>query len=392
MFDQHGAPIADKAIIALCARVAAATPGAVLGRTDYSAFAVLQSKVRTFDDPTRLAHRLILAATEPLLIDGIDLTRSVSIGIAVAPDDGTAGDTLLRRAETACERAKQDERNSVCFFDHEMDAHVQKRARIEQELRVAIPRNDVILHYQPIFSLVDERVIGFEALARWRSPKLGWVPPNVFVSIAEECGLMHELGTQLLRRACREAKAWPAGLTLAFNVSPRQSRDRALGLRILSVLDETGFDPRRLQVEISDRAVLEDGDAVRQGTEELARAGVQLALSGFGSGYATVSQLLQLRLDKIKIARSIVHRLGKDAESEVIVRGMMGMASSLGLGITAEGIETSEQLAKLTAAGCTEGQGFLFGKAVPPGDVQTVLRRVRRLNRNARPPVAPVRA
>ena len=208
---------------------------------------------------------------------------------------------------------------------------------------------------------------------------------NVFVAIAEECGLMHELGTQLLRRACREAKAWPEELTLAFNVSPRQSRDRALGLWILSVLDESGFDPRRLQIEISDRAVLEDSDAVRQGTEELGRAGVQLALSGFGTGYATVSQLLQLRLDKIKIDRSFVHRLGKDAESSVIVRGMIALAGSLGLGVTAEGIETSEQLAKLTAAGCTEGQGFLFGKAVPPSDIATILRRTRRLQRGPRP-------
>jgi diguanylate cyclase (GGDEF)-like protein len=381
----HGSNTADKVLVEFATRLSAtADAGNVVGRIDNDVFAVVQAKVHSLDDPTRLARRLIVAAGEPFQLDGAAITLTLSVGIAVGPDDATTADALMRRAELALGRAKAEGRNCVRFFEPEMDSRLRERARIEQELRAAMASQSIILHYQPIMSLEDERIVAFEALARWRSPKLGWVQPLQFISVAEECGLMHELGNQLLRRACRDALLWPSGLTLAFNISPHQARDRALGLRVLSALDETGFDPRRLQLEISDAALMESIDVVRGALDELRRQGVQLALGGFGTGYANVSQLLELRFDKIKISRSIVQRLGKDDHSVIVVRGMVALAGALGLGITAEGIETREQLAKLKAAGCLEGQGFLFGKAAPPADIPTLLRRARRVQRGAR--------
>jgi diguanylate cyclase (GGDEF)-like protein len=380
--DMHGSKVADKVLMELAARLSAdVDSGSTVGRIDSDVFAVLQTNVRSLDDPTRLARRLIVALGAPLLVDGLTLTLTFSVGIAVGPDDARDGDALLRRAELALGRAKSEGRNCVRFFEPEMDSHLHKRAQVEQELRAAMASAAIVLHYQPILSLADDRVVAFEALARWKSPKLGWVEPGLFISVAEECGLMHELGNQLLRRACRDAKAWPAGVVLAFNVSPHQARDRALGLRILSILDESGFDPRKLQLEFNDLALMENVDAVRRGVEELRRAGVQLALGGFGTGYASVSQLLQLRFDKIKVSREIVQRLGKDADGAVVVRGMVALGEALGLGIAAEGIETAQQLAKLKAAGCLEGQGFLFGKALPPAEIPGLLRRTRRARR-----------
>jgi diguanylate cyclase (GGDEF)-like protein len=384
--EMHGAWTADKLLIEFAQRIAAETDRSMLGRIDNDVFALVVPDVRSLDDPTRLARRLMVAIGEPFRAEKVSVSLTMCIGVAVGPDDASTGEKLLHRAELGLREAKADGRNCVRFFEPEMDTHLQERAQVEQELRAAITSSAIILHYQPIFSLDDEQVIGFEALARWRSAKLGWVSPQLFVSIAEECGLMRELGDQLLRRACREAMLWPPGVSLAFNLSPTQSRDRALGLRVLSIADEAGFDPRRLQLEVSDRAVLEDSEAVRRGIEELRRGGVQVALGGFGTGYATLEQLLQLRLDKIKIGRSIVQRVGKDADSAVIVRGMVALAEALSLRITAEGIETRDQLAKLKTAGCPEGQGYLLGKPMPPGEIPTLLRRTRRVRRNGPQP------
>ena len=377
--DRHGARTADNVLSDFAARIsAAAGAGTVMGRMGGDVFAILQSDGRSLDDPTRLARRLMVAAGEPSRVDGVTVTLGICIGIAVAPDDGSFGDVLLRRAELALRRAKAEGRASVRFFEPEMDEHLQKQARVEEELRSAIGTAAIAVHYQPIVSLADNHIVAFEALARWKSPKLGWVQPGLFIPVAEECGLMHELGSHLLRRACRDALTWPADVVLAFNVSPSQSRDRALALRILSILDETGLPPCRLQLEISDRALIDSIEIVRQGAEELRCAGVQLVLGGFGTGYATVSQLLQLRFDKIKISRGIVQRLGKDADSVVVARAMVVLAEGLGLGITAECVETWAQVAKLKEAGCPEGQGFLFGKAVPPSEIPMLLRGARR--------------
>jgi EAL domain-containing protein (putative c-di-GMP-specific phosphodiesterase class I) len=270
-------------------------------------------------------------------------------------------------------RAKAEGRSCIRFFEPEMDAHIERRVAMESELRAAVAAKIIIPYYQPVVDLKSNRVVGFEALARWQSDRLGWIAPDLFITVAEEIGIIGELGDQLLRQACLDARAWPPDLTLAFNISAIQLRDPTCGLRILATLAETGLSPRRLELEITETALVDNIQVALDVTTQLRQAGVRIALDDFGTGYATLSQLLSLKLDRIKIDRSFVDRLGKDKESTTIVRAVLGLANGFELETTAEGIENDEQLAALNADGCLQGQGYLFSKAVPASEVQSLL-------------------
>jgi EAL domain-containing protein (putative c-di-GMP-specific phosphodiesterase class I) len=254
-----------------------------------------------------------------------------------------------------------------------MDTHVERRIQIERELRSAISSDIIVPHYQPLVSLDGNRIIGFEALARWESKSLGNIPPDVFIPIAEETGLISSLSANLFRRACLDANTWPETFVLAFNASPVSLRDPTVGLRILSILAQTGFSPRRLEIELTESALVENIGVAQNVIDELRAAGVRIALDDFGTGYATLSQLLSFHLDKIKIDRSFVSRLDETDDGQVIVRAILGLAKGFGLTTTAEGVENVEQLAYLKANGCTEGQGYLFSKAVPAADIPALL-------------------
>jgi diguanylate cyclase (GGDEF)-like protein len=374
--DTHGHAVGDKALTEFAGRVSVILRAdSVLARLGGDEFAIIMPKIDSLDEPTNLARRIAAAVAEPFVIGDASAEFGVGVGIAVAPDDGTDPDELLRRADRALYRAKAAGRSSVRFFEPEMDAHVERRIRIERELRSAIASNHIVPHYQPLVSLDGNRIIGFEALARWESEPLGYMAPDVFIPIAEETGLINVLGDQLLRRACLDANAWPADFVLAFNVSPIQLRDPAIGLRILSILGQTGFSPRRLEIEITESALVQNIGDVQTVIDDLRRAGVRIALDDFGTGYATLSQLLSFHLDKIKIDRSFVSRLDKSEESQVIVRAILGLAKGFGLTTTAEGVEDAAQLACLKANGCAEGQGYLFSKAIPAADIPVLLNR-----------------
>jgi len=374
--DMHGHLAGDKALAKFAERISMAAKGALVARVGGDEFSIVMPKITSLDDPAGLARRISKAVTEPFQIAGTEtaLGVGIGIGIAVAPDDGTTADDLVRRADLALYRAKAEGRSFTRFFEPAMDAHVERRTVVERELRAAIAAQSIEAHYQPLVHLDGDRIIGFEALARWNSPTLGTVFPNVFIAVAEECGLINQLGDQLLRAACREAMSWPNDFTLAFNISPVQLRDATLGLRVLAILGETGFPPARLELEITESAIVGDALLAQRTIDELRSAGVRIALDDFGTGYATMSQLLAFRFDKIKIDRSFVDKLGTDAESAVIVRAIIGLAKGLGLTTTAEGIETNVQLADLKAQGCIEGQGYLFGKAMPAAQIPELLR------------------
>jgi diguanylate cyclase (GGDEF)-like protein len=372
--DVHGHLVGDQVLAEFARRIGTACRSATVARVGGDEFAVVLPNVASLDEPAGLARRITAALAEPFTIAGSETALGVCIGVAVAPDDGTSADDLMRRADLALYRAKAEGRSFTRFFEPAMDAHVERRAVIERELRAAVASNQIEVYYQPLVGLSGDRIKGFEALARWHSPQLGSMPPSVFIAIAEECGLIHRLGDQLLRTACREAMKWPADFTLAFNISPLQLRDATLGLRVLAILGETGLPPSRLELEITESAIVSDGLLARQMIDELREAGVRIALDDFGTGYATMSQLLSFRFDKIKIDRSFVDKLGSDANSEVIVRAIIGLARGLGLTTTAEGIETAAQLADLKREGCIEGQGYLFGKAVPASEIGSLLR------------------
>jgi diguanylate cyclase (GGDEF)-like protein len=372
--DVHGHAIGDKALIEFAERVAAQAKGALVARVGGDEFAIVLPRILSLDEPTGLARRITTTSADPFVIAGVETALGVCIGIAIAPDDGTNADELVRRADLALYRAKAEGRSATRFFEQAMDAHVERRSVIERELRSAIAAKAIDVHYQPLVHLDGGRIIGFEALARWHSPVLGRVMPNVFITVAEECGLIDRLGDQLLRKACAEALNWPDDLTLAFNISPLQLRNATLGLRVLNILAETGLPASRLELEITESAIVGDAVLAQRQIDELRAAGVRIALDDFGTGYATMSQLLAFRFDKIKIDRSFVNELGGKEGSEVVVRAIIGLAKGLGLVTTAEGIEKASQLEGLKADGCMEGQGFLFGKAIPAKEIPALLR------------------
>jgi diguanylate cyclase (GGDEF)-like protein len=372
--DAYGHAAGDQALIEFAQRISAIMrAGAVFIRVGGDEFAVIVPNIVSLDGPTALARRIVAAVAEPFLIGHISASVGVGIGIAVAPSDGMDPEVLVQRADRALYRAKAEGRSCIHFFEPGMDAHVERRVAIEKELRAAVAAKIIIPYYQPLVALEGKRVVGFEALARWKSEKFGWVAPDLFITVAEEIGIINELGDQLLRQACLDARTWPSDLTLAFNISGIQLRDPTIGLRILAILAETGFSSRRLELEITETALVDNIKVAQDVTSQLRQAGVRIALDDFGTGYATLSQLLSLKLDRIKIDRSFVDRLGKDKKSTTIVRAVLGLASGFELETTAEGIENDVQLASLIADGCGEGQGYLFSKAVPANEVQSLL-------------------
>jgi diguanylate cyclase (GGDEF)-like protein len=372
--DTHGHLAGDKALREFARRISGILRHDVfLARIGGDEFAIVMPAIESLDDPANLAARIVTTLAESFLIENATVQFGVGIGIAIAPNDGSRADDLLKRADRALYRAKAAGRSCVRFFESEMDSLVERRIRIERELRIAIASDLLRPHYQPLVSLDGNGIIGFEALARWESAALGYIAPDVFIPIAEDTGLIIPLGEQLFRRACLDAKSWPKGLTLSFNVSPIQLRDPGFGLRILSILGDTGFSPLQLEVEITETALVENIAVAQRVISDLRQAGVRIALDDFGTGYATLSQLLSFQLDKIKIDRSFVSRLDDSDDSQVIIRAVLGLAKGFGLTTTAEGVEDSSQLAYLRANGCEEGQGYLFSKAVPAADIPALL-------------------
>lgn len=372
--DAYGHAVGDLALTEFAERITATLrSGAILARVGGDEFAIIAPDIGSLDDPTALARRVVAAVAAPFLIGNISTTLGVGIGIAIAPVDGMDSEILVQHADRALYRAKSEGRSSIRFFEPDMNAHVERRIAIESELRDALATKKIVPYYQPLIAFEGNRVIGFEALARWNSAKLGWIAPDVFIAIAEEIGLIGVLGDQLLRQACIDARIWPAELTLAFNVSAIQLRDPGLGLRILAILAETGLSPRRLEMEITETALVDNIAVAKDTIVQLRQTGVRIALDDFGTGYATLSQLLSFPLDRIKIDRSFINHVGKDDGSTTIVRAILGLANGFGLATTAEGIEDADQLASLKADGCQEGQGFLFGKAVPANEVRNIL-------------------
>jgi diguanylate cyclase (GGDEF)-like protein len=373
--DIYGHAAGDKALTVFAERVSNITRAdALLARVGGDEFAIIQPDIASLDDPTRLARRIVVALSEPIQIAGAALKLGVGIGIAIAPDDGATRDELMRRADRALYRAKAEGVSTIRFFEPQMDANMERRMAMEKGLRAALAAKAIVPHYQPLVSLEDNRIIGFEALARWDSAEFGQVAPEVFIPIAEECGLIGELGDQMLRQACRDAGAWPKDIKVAVNLSAIQLRDDTLGLRILSILAETELPPHRLELELTESALVDNFSKARRAIEPLRQAGVRIALDDFGTGYATIAQLRMLHLDKIKIDRSFVDLVCKDPESLAIVRAILGLASGFGLSTLAEGIEDAQQLACLKETGCLEGQGYLFGKAEPASEILKLLK------------------
>jgi diguanylate cyclase (GGDEF)-like protein len=333
-------------------------------------FAILYTDVETAAEIALLCSRIGEAIGRPFVLNGSEAFVGVSVGVARARDARISREELVRRADIALHRAKAEGRNTYRVFEPEMDRSIQERRRIERALRHALKEGgELEVHYQPLFASSDRHVVGVEALLRWHSPELGDVPPSRFIPVAEESGLIHELGDFVLRTACKAATDWPIE-TLAVNVSAAQLRVAAFADRVLAIIEESGLQAQRLELEITESVLVEHaGAALRQ----LRAAGVRIALDDFGTGYSSLSYLGKYAVDKIKIDKSFVDSVAGHQEAQAIVVAMVELARAMDIRVTAEGVETDEQCTFLTSIGCDQLQGFLFARALPADQLHRLL-------------------
>jgi EAL domain-containing protein (putative c-di-GMP-specific phosphodiesterase class I) len=312
-----------------------------------------------------LASCLIKAMREPFDLGGYRVRTTVSVGVAVSPFDGHSADDLVVAADLALYAAKERNRDGYQFYDVSMTKELTDRRQIEVDLREAIERNELELYYQPIVSLHDNKVTGFEALARWNHRTKGFIPPSAFIPVAEDTGLMNGLGEWALTEACCKIAKLPGDLSLAVNLSPVQFAAPDLVDVVQHSLIMSGLAPQRLELEITESLLLENNEHTLTMLRRLRELGVRIALDDFGTGYSALSYLRKFPLDRIKIDRSFVTDITTQSDQVVIVQAVLSIARALGMTVTAEGVETPIQKEFLQSLGCDEAQGFLFGKPVP---------------------------
>jgi diguanylate cyclase (GGDEF)-like protein len=337
----------------------------VLARLGGDEFAVVVPTVESRPALEALASRMIEAAQKPFEIGGHRIRSGISIGIAIGPCDGANCDELLIAADLALYAVKAQGRGSYKFYHAAMNRELKERRQLEIDLREAIEQNELELYYQPILNLRSNVITGFEALARWRHPVNGMVPPTVFIPIAEDTGLIQPLGEWALREACRSAAHWPSNLNIAVNLSPVQFSAPNLSEVVRHVLAETGLEPHRLELEITEGVFMANNESTLSTLRQLKQLGARISLDDFGTGYSSLSYLRSFPFDKIKVDRSFVSDLGEGTEHVVIVQAVVSIARALGMTTLAEGIETVGQHEFLAALDCDEGQGYLFSPPVP---------------------------
>jgi diguanylate cyclase (GGDEF)-like protein len=374
--DTLGHPAGDALLQAVTGRLRAELRETdTVARVGGDEFAVLQAAADQPRQATSLAQRLIVALGAPYQIGGHHVEVGVSIGIAVAFGEGESSDTLLKNADLALYRAKSDGRGTWRFFEPEMNAYMQARRRLELDLRRAMAAEQFEVHYQPMVDLRTRRVTGVEALLRWRHPERGLVPPAEFIPLAEEIGLIGSIGEWVLRRACAEAAGWLEDVKVAVNLSAVQLRvGRRLADMVAAVLHASGLPAARLELEITETAMLQDAEETLATLHCIRMLGVTIAMDDFGTGYSSLSHLRRFPLDRVKIDQSFVCGLGRvESDCAAIVRAVMGLCASLGIAVTAEGVETEEQLEWLVAEGPVEAQGYLFSRPVPAEAVPALI-------------------
>ncbi len=375
--DTLGHPIGDALLQAVAERLSQQTRASdTVARLGGDEFAIVQSPIDRPTDATGFAERLIELLNHPFNVGGHQIVIGTSIGIAFAPQDGLDPDQLLKSADLALYRAKVDGRGVYRLFHAEMDAQMQARRLLELDLRQALRAGQLELFYQPLVDVHGGTVSGFEALLRWRHPERGIVPPNAFIPLAEEIGLIVPIGEFVLRQACKTAASWPGERRIAVNLSPAQFKSRNLVNAVAAALHEAGLCASRLELEVTETVMLQDTDATLAILHQLHALGVHIAMDDFGTGYSSLSYLRRFPFDRIKIDQSFIRELGKTRDCGAIVRAVATLSSELGMETTAEGVETQEQLDALSLVGCTEVQGYLFSPAVPAPQVPALLHRI----------------
>ena len=373
--DTLGHPIGDRLLQAVAQRLRDGLRETdTVARLGGDEFAIVQTAIESAREATVLAGRLIELMAAPFEIDEHQIVIGASIGIAFAPADGLDPDVLLKNADLALYRAKLDGRGLYRLFHIAMDAAMQARRLLELDLRQALRGDQFELFYQPLIDLRMQAVSGFEALLRWHHPERGLIPPDQFIPLAEEIGVIVPIGEWVVRQACQAALSWPGELRVSVNLSPAQFKSRDLVAMIAAALRESRLAPGRLELEITETVMLQDSAATLATLHELRCLGVRIAMDDFGTGYSSLSYLRQFPFDRIKIDQSFVRELGRRRDCGAIIRAVIRLSHELGMATTAEGVETREQLVALAHAGCTAIQGYLFGRPVPLTEVPDVLR------------------
>jgi diguanylate cyclase (GGDEF)-like protein len=372
--DSFGHPVGDRLLKEVAGRLTTAVRGGNLAaRLGGDEFAVILVADVSPNEASACASLLIDTVKAPYEVDGQEMVIGASVGIALSPGDGTTPEELMRNADMALYRAKSDGGGVHRFFEREMDLHAQKRRDMELDLRRAFANGEFELHYQPLVSIASDRISGFESLLRWRHPEKGMISPAEFIPVAEDIGLIIQLGEWVLREACAEAVKWPADVKVAVNLSPAQFRSRNLVQVVISALAQSGLSPKRLELEITESIFLAETDANLAILHQLRELGVSISMDDFGTGYSSLSYLRSFPFDKIKIDRSFVKDLAQRPDCGAIVRAISGLGRSLNITTTAEGVETEDQLDWLRAEGCNEVQGFLFSAARPAAEIAKLL-------------------
>jgi diguanylate cyclase (GGDEF)-like protein len=372
--DTLGHPIGDKLLCHVVDRIRSCVRDTdLIARLGGDEFAILQRSPKQPEAARALARRLVDLVGRTYIVDDHLLNIGVSIGIALPPADGADPDRLLKSADLALYRAKEEGRGRHRFFEQEMDARAQARRALELDLRRAFALRQFEVHYQPQMNLADRRVVGFEALARWRHPERGMISPAAFIPIAEEIGLISQIGEWVLQTACREAAGWPGDISIAVNLSPVQFSSPGLVTMVIAALRQSGLAPERLELEITESVLLQETAATLTILHQLRALGVRIAMDDFGTGYSSLGYLRSFPFDKVKIDQSFVREMPSDGDSNAIVRAIIGLGVSLGISTTAEGVETQEQLDRLRAEGCTDIQGYLLSRPIPASGVGDLL-------------------
>jgi diguanylate cyclase (GGDEF)-like protein/PAS domain S-box-containing protein len=373
--DSLGHPVGDQLLKVAAGRLRECLrPSDMVARLGGDEFAVVLTDVSGPEEVGRIASKLVAALSERYHIQDHELVAGVSIGIVMAPSDGTTHETLLRNADLGLYRAKAEGRGRYHFFEAEMERRAKLRRSLELDLRKAYEHGEFELYYQPLVNTVTQAVNGCEALLRWKHPERGMIPPAEFIPLAEEIGLIVPLGEWVLRQACADAARWPDATKVAVNLSPVQFRTKGLLNAVVSALAHAGLPAQRLELEITESVLLAETSANLSTLHQLRDLGVRISLDDFGTGYSSLSYLRAFPFDKIKIDQSFVRELAERPDSMAIVRAVAGLGASLGVATTAEGVETEEQLACLRGEGCTEVQGYLFSRPKPARDIMEFLR------------------
>jgi len=368
--DTLGHPIGDKLLKGVADRLRACIRDIdTAARLSGDEFAIIQSSIDRPSDAAALAIRIGAAIREPIDLNGHQVVVDTSIGISIAPNDGTELDELLKTADIALYEAKNTGRGTYCFYETDMNERMQVRGKLEHDLRRALANGEFELFYQPIVSLQDNKITSFEALLRWHHPERGMISPAEFIPIAEEMGLIIPLGEWVLRTACAEAATWPSDIKVSVNVSSLQLTNKNLVNVIISAIASARVPADRLELEITESVFIQNTFANLSTLKKLHELGVKFAMDDFGTGYSSLSYLLSFPFSKIKIDRSFIAGLSDKNESRAIVRAVADLARNLNMIVTAEGVETDQQLEQIRILGCTEMQGYLFSRPLPAAEI-----------------------